>query len=178
MLKNTHNSYGTISKAFHWGMAALVLAMLGIGFFMGGMPASLTKLKTYNLHKSLGVTVLALVVLRMLWHLYAPRPALLALHAWERLAARAGHAALYFFMLAMPLSGWAMSAAAGRPVSFFGLFTLPDIAPANPAIQRICHDIHEICALGLLAMVAAHFAAALKHHIIDKDDTLRRMLPF
>ena len=180
MLKNTLARYGAFTKTIHWATAILVIGMLCAGLYMTGMDAGLEKLKLYNLHKSIGVAILALVVLRILWHAWSKPPAFVAsLKPWEKRAAKTVHFLLYCCLLAMPLSGWVMSSAAGRPVQFFGLFTLPDLVPHDhEGIRIFFHDAHAYIGWFLIFLIFMHVAAALKHHVIDKDPTLRRMLPF
>ncbi len=175
---NTPAAYGAVTKTLHWTMALLVVFMLCLGFYMDGMPLGAGKLQAYGLHKSVGTAVLMLAALRILWHGHSRRPPLLETLAWwEKLGAQAVHYFLYACMVGMPLSGWIFSSAAGRPVSFFGLFTLPMIAEQDESTVRLFKAIHFYLAWGLIAAVAAHVLAAFKHHFWNKDGTLRRMLP-
>lgn len=172
-------AYHPLTKLFHWVTALTVIALIGVGLYMGDLPGGLEKLKLYNLHKSVGVAVLALTALRVLWHLASPPPGPLAsLPAWQRMAARGAHLALYAALIGMPLSGWLMSSAAGRPVAPFGLFTLPDLVLQDQELAEFFHETHGIMGTVLMILVGLHVAAALKHHLLDRDATLRRMLPF
>jgi cytochrome b561 len=176
--KNTPERYGAISKSFHWLMAFTIIFMLCLGFYMGGAEELTDKIKLYGLHKSIGVAILILVTLRVLWHLYSKRPPLVdGMKPREKLAAHAGHIFLYLAMFGMPMSGWLLSSAAGRSVSFFGLFTLPDLIAPDDALRDIFGAMHYFLAFGLIAMIIGHVGAALKHHFISKDATLKRMLP-
>jgi cytochrome b561 len=176
--RNTPDSYGAATKTLHWVTAALIVTLLALGLYMTDAPA-IQRLRLVPLHKSLGVTVLALVALRILWHLYSARPSLVAgMKRLDAIAARAMHYFFYFAMVAMPLSGWFMSSAAGRPVSVFGLITLPDFVEKNQDLAKTFGTIHEVLGYTLIVGVILHVAAALKHHFIDRDATLRRMLPF
>lgn len=178
-LNNTPVSYGAVTKSFHWIIALAVVGMLFAGFFMGGIEDLTLKIKVYGWHKATGVTILTLAVLRILWHIYSKKPPYVAsLKPWERMAARFLHFCLYGAMIAMPLSGWMMSSAAGRPVSFFGLFTLPDLVEKNEDIAGLMNGAHFCLAWLLIAAIVVHLSAALKHHFIDRDATLKRMLPF
>jgi cytochrome b561 len=178
-LKNTPVSYGAVTKSFHWVMALLMIGMLCLGFYMDGVEELTSKIRLYGLHKSIGVTVLAFVILRILWHLWSQKPAYVeSLKPLEKKAAHFLHFCLYGAMLGMPLSGWLMSSAAGRSVSFFGLFTLPDLVTADDSLRGIFGTLHFYMAWALVAAIAVHLCAALKHHFFDKDATLRRMLPF
>jgi cytochrome b561 len=179
MLGNSPTRYGTITKTLHWVTAILVLLMLALGIYMTDVEEMATKLMLYNRHKSLGVLVLALTLLRVLWHLYSKKPAYVeSLKPWEKRTAHVVHTFLYIALLGMPMTGWLMSSAAGRAVSFFGLFTLPDLVGQDKALGGIFRETHEILSDFLMAAIALHVAGALKHHFIDKDITLKRMLPF
>jgi cytochrome b561 len=176
-IKNGIHHYGILSISLHWLMAILIIGMLGLALYMTGLPNSLFKLKLYGTHKEVGVCILMLVSLRLLWRLINIAPALpLNLHWLEKLGAHAIHYALYFAMFAMPLSGWLMSSSSGYPVSFFGLFTLPDLVSANQAHKHFFEFLHQWIGYCLIAAIVAHVAAALKHHFINKDNLLRRML--
>ncbi len=176
--KNTERRWGAVAKSFHWITALLVIGMLCAGLYMTGLENSPQKFQIYGLHKSIGVTILLIVVLRILWKSVTVRPEELATHKkWERALARLVHFFLYFAILTMPLSGWAMSSAKNFPVSVFGLFTLPNIVGPNPGLAGLLAEYHEILAWALMGAIGLHFAGAIKHHIIDRDETLRRMLP-
>ncbi|MDD9899734.1 MAG: cytochrome b [Alphaproteobacteria bacterium] len=178
MLKNSAARYGSVTKALHWFSAVLVFCLLAIGLTMGDAPLA-DRIRLYNLHKSLGILVLALSLSRVVWHIFSKKPALVAsLKPYEKKAAHVAHVLLYAALLGMPMSGWLMSSAHGRSVSFFGLFQLPDFVTQNPALAERLETVHETMAYALMAMIALHVVAAIKHHVIDKDNTLRRMLPF
>lgn len=178
MFKNSSDAYGSGTKLFHWISAVIVIGLLAAGLVMEDLPNGLLKLRTVLLHKSFGITILILTILRILWHLHTKKPALVdSLKPWEKKLAHLGHIALYVLMIGMPLSGWIMSSAAGRPVSVFGLFTLPNLVAENHDLKELFEDIHGLLGNALIAVVALHIAAALKHHFFDKDKTLRRMLP-
>lgn len=177
-LKNSENQYGSVTKSFHWVMALLIFCLLLVGFFMGDLPLNATKLQVYNLHKSFGISVLALAFCRLCWHMISKKPGFIgSLKPWEKKLAAAIHVFLYTLMFAMPLSGWMLSSAAGRPVSFFGLFTLPNLLAANKELAETFKEVHETIAWLIIVTVALHALAALKHHFLDKDQSLRRMLP-
>ena len=142
---------------------------------MTDLPNGLQKLKLYGWHKAFGILVLGLALLRIIWRLSNKTPNL-AIPKLELIAARLAHVGLYALMLAMPLSGWLMSSAAGLPPSFFGLFTLPSLVAPSDELRHVFGFMHQWFAYGLIALIAVHTLAALKHHFIDKDDILRRML--
>ncbi len=178
-IKNSSERYGIIATLLHWGMAILIIGLLALGLYMGKLEMSPDKLKLYGLHKSFGACVLFVVTFRALWritNIIPPMPN--TIPKLQQLAAHMAHYALYFFMIAMPLSGWLMSSAAGFPVSVFGLFTLPDLIAANQEQKHFLKEAHEFMAYGLIFTIVAHAGAALKHHFINKDDILRRMLPW
>lgn len=179
MLKNTPDKYGAVTKALHWVTAPLILGMLGVGLYMTGLDDLGQKLVLYPLHKSVGVCVLVLVLLRIVWHLYSKKPPLPAsLKAWEKAAALAVHLLLYVCLVGMPLSGWLLSSAAGRTVSVFNMFKLPDLVGQNENLADIFGETHEILGWTLIGLIIVHVFGALKHRFIDKDKTLQRMLPF
>lgn len=177
-IKNTTASYGNIAKGLHWLMAILVISMLAVGLYMEGLDLSPQKLLLYGWHKSFGALILILAILRLTWRLSNPTPALPhTLPTLQHIAAHGVHALLYVLLFLMPLTGWLMSSAAGFPVSFFGLFTLPNLIEANKEWRMFFGDAHEILAFSLIALLVAHVGAALLHHFYYKDTILKRMLP-
>lgn len=175
-LTNTQNSYGLVAILLHWIMALLIIGLLVIGLYMVRLPVSLQKLKLYGWHKEYGLLVLWLFILRISWRLATITPLLTGLTTFERVAARSVHWAFYLFMFAMPVTGWVITSAAGLPASFFGLFILPDLVSPNAAIMHTFQQIHAWLGYALIAVIVLHTSAALKHHFINKDDILRRML--
>jgi len=174
-IKNSDQDYGAVAKSLHWIIAIIMIGMLCLGLYMVRLPLSLEQVKLIGWHKSIGVIVLALAFIRIGWRLFNITPSL-SLPLLEKFAARSVHWAFYGFMFALPITGWLMSSAAGFPVSFFGLFTLPDLISPNDNLRQLLVEVHEWLAYGLIATICLHVAAALKHHFIDKDDILRRML--
>lgn len=170
--------WGPVSQAFHWLSAALLVAIATVGLVMEDMPNSPDKIGMYALHKSLGLTLLAIVVLRLLWRFMHPVPAdMPGLSAWVRRGAAAVHWGLYALMLAMPLTGWMLNSAEGFPLQWFRLFNLPAIAPESEALADLAEGLHENGFWVLVALVAGHVLAALYHHLFLGDGTLHRMLP-
>ncbi|MFN3842046.1 MAG: cytochrome b [Rehaibacterium terrae] len=166
------------SIALHWLTALLVLGLLGVGLFMTELPNNPTKVKIYALHKSLGLTVLALVALRLLWRLYAGAPAPLpGTPRWQHLTATLVHWTMYALLIAVPLAGWAYNSASNFPLQWFGQFNLPRLVAPDPEMRAFWRALHGWLALTLALLALGHAAAALKHHYLDRDDTLRRMLP-
>jgi cytochrome b561 len=169
-------SYTLTARTLHWVMAVLMILMLAAGLVMSDIEDPALKGTIYGLHKATGILVLLLAGFRVLWRLSHAVPAIsTALPVWQRRAARLAHGGLYGVMFLLPLSGWSMSSAAGYPVSFYGLFTIPDMVAKNPELAGILKDIHEVSANVFIALLAAHLGAALYHHFILRDDTLRRM---
>lgn len=174
-LKNSETHFGLVAILLHWFMALLIIALLALGIYMVDLPISLEKLKLYGWHKEYGLLALALVIIRVSWRIINVTPRL-SLPLWERLAARLVHWAFYAFMLAMPLSGWLITSAAGLPASFFGWFTLPNLIAPNEHLRELFETVHAYLGYGLIVLILLHMSAALKHHFINKDDILRRMI--
>jgi cytochrome b561 len=168
--------YTRTAVALHWLVAGFVISAVFMGWTMTDMEISPQKLKLYNYHKWVGVTVLALAVLRIVWKLTHKPPALLPMPRWQQIAAHAGHGVLYVLMLAVPLSGWIYSNAAGYRVVYLGKLPLPNLVERNRELAAQWVEVHGSLAFLLGVLVAVHVLAALKHQFIDKDNTLRRML--
>jgi cytochrome b561/polyisoprenoid-binding protein YceI len=157
-------------------MALLVLTLLSVGFYMVSLDPAPFKFEVYGMHKSLGLTVLLLAVLRLMWKFTNPRVESLATHKpWEKTLAHIAHFLLYAALFIMPFSGWLMSSAGDFPVIFFGKFDVPDLMPKNEDAFEFLRDFHEIFAFVIIAVVGLHMAGAFKHHFIDRDETLQRM---
>ena len=171
-------SYSTTAIAFHWLMALGLIANFSFGVFMHELPLSPQKLQYYSWHKWAGITLLGLVTLRLVWRLVVRPPALLPAPAWQQKVAHLLHALLYILMFAIPLSGWMMRSASGCPGVRFGVWQLPGLVPKDKPLFEVLKDAHEALNTGLLVLVIVHVAAALKHHLVDRDATLRRMLPW
>ena len=174
-LKNSRSHFGVVSIVFHWVMAILLITLLALGLYMTSLPINPDTIELYGWHKELGMLVLMLVIARSIWRVSNVIPRL-ALPWWEALAARVVHYLFYVFMFALPITGWLMSSAAGFPVSFFNWFIFPDLISPNPNLMKLLEQIHEWLAYGLIATTCLHILAALKHHFIDKDDIMRRMM--
>ncbi|MCC6597892.1 MAG: cytochrome b/b6 domain-containing protein [Alphaproteobacteria bacterium] len=172
----TKNKYDAVSRFFHWTTALFIFALLIVGLLMTDMAVSQTKIQIYGLHKSLGLTVLGLGVMRLLWRIGVPAPKSLDTHArYERLLAKTIHIVFYISIICMPLSGWFMSSAGEYPSTFFGLFAIPRIIPKDPALFSFFREVHELFAYTLIGSIILHVTGALKHHLIDRDKTLQRM---
>ena len=175
-VRSTATTWGAVTRLFHWGMLLLFIGIISVGLYMTDLPLGPRKLKVYALHKSIGLTLLGLAVLRLLWRLGERRPALPPMPAWQVRAAGAMHVLLYALMFAIPLSGWLYNSAAGFPLQWFHLVNLPALAAADPALKATAKEIHEAGVATLLVLAGLHAAAAFKHHFVDRDNTLTAML--
>ena len=171
--------YTRTAILFHWLIALLIVGAFTMGLVMTDIPGiTPTKLKYFSWHKWTGVTVLALATLRLLWRLTHAAPAYPAsMPAWQQTSAHRLHLLLYVLIFAVPLSGYFYTLAAGVPVVYFGLFQLPLLIEANPALKPVLKDLHFWLNMVLAGAVGLHVAAALKHQLIDRDGVMRRMLP-
>lgn len=178
MFRNTTTRWGTPAQLLHWLIALLIGVQALLGVRGVALPLGMAKLATLARHKSLGITLLALVVIRLLWRGVNPRPALPDnLKPYERRLAHGTHATLYGLLVALPVSGWLMSSARGFPVSWFNLVTLPNLVSRNLPLYHVLIRVHVVLAITLGLALVLHIAAALKHHFVLHDDTLRRMVP-
>ncbi len=177
-LKNTAERWGAVSQLFHWIIVVLILLIAYLGLTMTGLPNGPRKINIYALHKSIGLTILALVTLRLLWRLYAGAPTpVVGTPSWQHRIASLTHFGLYVLLFAMPLSGWLFNSAAGYPLQWFKLFNLPAIAARNEDLKALAETAHSTMFWILVVLVLAHAGAAFYHHLFQNDDTLSRMLP-
>jgi len=172
--------YTRTAIGLHWIVAFLVIAAFGLGLVMTDIPGfTPTKLKYYSWHKWLGVTVFIFAVLRVLWRsTHRPPPLIATIPRLQQIVAQVVHVLLYLLIFAAPLSGYFYSLAAGFPVVYLGLFPLPVLIDPNPELAETLESLHMILVYGMAGLVGLHVLGALKHHIIDRDGTLARMLPF
>lgn len=176
MLKNTANGYGIVAKTFHWMLFLMLAFSIIMGNQLAEMPKGPEKLQAAGMHKSFGVLLLALILLRLLWRLMNQTPMLPdSTTMIQSLLAKGMHWILYLLMFAQPLSGILMSQASGIPVSFFGLFELPTILAKSPELAALARDIHGTVWILLVVATLGHVGAALHHHFIKKDHVLRQM---
>lgn len=177
-LRNPPDRWGGVSQGLHWLVVALILTTGTLGLVMEGMRNSPTKIEIYALHKSLGLTILAFATLRVLWRLYAgaPRP-VPGTPRWQDRIASLTHWLLYGLLFAIPLSGWTFNSAAGYPLQWFKLFNLPPLVTRDADLRALAGNAHELLFWTLVGLALLHAAAALYHHLIQRDDTLARMLP-
>jgi cytochrome b561 len=178
---NTEQRYGWVAIVLHWGTAALLLVLVAMGLYMVRLPDAgfdTWKITLILVHKAVGMLALALVLARLAWRVANVLPRLAdGLPDWQQVAARFVHLMFYALMLALPVTGWLMSSAGGYPVPLFGGFELPHLIGVDEWLFRTLIDVHRWLAWGLVFFLVLHAAAALRHHLHWRDDTLRRMLP-
>jgi cytochrome b561 len=178
-LSNTDQAYGAVAKFLHWAIVIMIIAQYVIIESAEDLPDGLEKLQVISNHKSLGMLVFLLALARIGWRIVnRGKPVPVPMPNWQRIAAAAGHGVLYLLILAMPLTGWAMSSSANYPVTLFGWFQFPAIVSPNHDLHEALEEVHEVLFNVLVVLALAHAAAALFHHFVLKDDSLRRMLPF
>jgi cytochrome b561 len=171
--------YTRTAIALHWLTALLVVAAFPLGVYMADLALSPLKLKLISYHKWLGVTVFLLLLLRLAWRIgHVPPPLPDSMPLWQRQAAHGLHLVLYLLLFAIPLTGWLMSSAKGFQTVYLGVLPLPDLIAKDKALGDGLRQVHEMLNLTLLVLLLAHVAAALKHHFIERDGILARMLPF
>ena len=173
----TDARYTKTAIALHWLAAALIVCGFTLGLSMVDLPFSRQKLVAYIWHKSIGITVFLLTCVRLAWRLTHPPPPSPPMVDWQRRAAGISHVALYALLLVIPLSGWVYSSSTGVQVVYLGLIPLPDLVPKDKALAAVLRACHVTLNFTLLALVCVHAAAALKHHFVDRDTVLWRMLP-
>lgn len=174
--------YDPVAMTLHWVIALSIIIMIPLGLYMDDLPVNV-KFDAYIFHKSLGITILGLSLLRLVWRLLNPPPELPAhMNALEKLAARVSHWLFYFLMIAMPLTGWLMVSASKKfPTVYFWVGEVPFLplpeAYSGKDAAHLFNTYHEYLAYGALILLVLHVGAALKHHFIDRDTVLVRMLP-
>ncbi|MDG6777545.1 cytochrome b [Thiomicrorhabdus sp. zzn3] len=175
-LKNSAQTFGVVSRANHWLSAFLFIGLIALGIYMHELPRSPEKFELYDLHKSLGIGLLMLMILRLVWLKVSPNPEQLSHNKFEHILAHSVKGILYLAMLVMPISGWIMSNSGGHEVAFFDLFVLPTLVGENDTVHEIAEGIHGTVGPLMIVVILLHVAGALKHHFIYKDNTLKRML--
>jgi cytochrome b561 len=169
--------YGGIAVALHWLAAALIVAGFTLGLSMVELPLGRQKFQWYAWHKWIGITVFLLTCLRLGWRLRHPAPPPAAMPEWQQRASAATHGVLYALLLLIPLSGWIYSSSTGISVVYLGLIPLPDLVGKDRVLAATLKGTHISLNYVLLTLVCMHVAAALKHHFVDRDGVLARMLP-
>jgi len=179
-LKNTQQRYGAVAIALHWLMALLLIGLIVLGLYMSSLPDvgfNKQKLLLFVYHKEYGILALGLAMLRLAWRVGNVLPALVeGLPDWQQVAARFVHLCFYGFMFALPLSGWLMSSAAGIPVYVFGI-RLPDLIAHNEYRFQLWIQVHKWLGYALIGFIVLHAGAALRHHFLNRDNTLKKILP-
>lgn len=179
MLRNTVSQYGSVAKFFHWSVSIMVITLLTVGLLMGNITDKNLKGQVYMLHKSFGLTVLALMLLRLLWTLSNIKPKLPAgTPTWQIVAERIVHYGFYVLLIVMPFSGWVMSTAANRIPQLFGLVALPlPGVPVDKALAGQASSLHSYVGYTIITFLIIHVSAAGKHYFINRDSIMQRMLP-
>ena len=178
-IRTSSGRYTAVAQALHWLIAGLIVTQFVLAISADDLPLGAHKLALLARHKSFGMTVLMLAALRLLWRLKNLPPELPSgMTPLERMLARSTHVAFYVLLFAMPMTGWLMSSAKNYSVSWFGLFTWPNLIGKNEAAFDLLRTTHHILGYILFAIAVLHILAALKHHFWNKDDVLLRMLPF
>jgi cytochrome b561 len=179
-LKSGVAHWGVVAKSFHWAIVVLLLVQGTLGLVMVNLPKKPSVITYFTLHKSLGLTILLLAVLRLGWRLFDPRPEEpTSISRTQVLVARIGHALLYTLLFAVPLSGWLFdSASALRPLFWWGLVQVPSLTGGqDAALKDIAKSAHFWLFCTLIVVAAGHATAALVHHFVNRNEVLRRMLP-
>jgi cytochrome b561 len=175
---NSEGAYGIIAQALHWCVAGLLFMQVPLGLYAANLPVSLARLQWLSYHKSLGLTILALVLVRLLWRwIDAPPPLPGAMPQWERRAAHAMHIALYVVSIFAMLAGWMYASAAGLSINWFGLILIPDLIARNSELAPLFKELHHGLIALLVLLLVGHIGAAARHAFVLRDNVVRRMLP-
>jgi cytochrome b561 len=168
--------YTPAARALHWIVAVSVIGQLALGFWMIDLPnTGGVQAKWFNLHKSIGIILGLVILLRLAWRLTHPAPPLPAhIPAWQRTTAKIVHAAIYACLVVIPLSGFIGSSVTRYPIRFFG-YPLPRWAAESPELKELCSQVHYTAIVILIVLVVVHIGKVLKHLLIDRDDVFQRM---
>jgi cytochrome b561 len=177
MLKNTATKYGVMAKTLHWVSALAVIGLFAVGFWMVDLTYYSQWYKTAPMwHKSVGILLLITTLFRVFWRFYSPAPEAIATHSKQvKLASSLAHIAIYTLLFSLMISGYLISTADDRPIEVFNWFNVPALGELFTDQADIAGLIHEYLAYSLIGLSLLHAVAAIKHHFIDKDDTLKRM---
>ncbi len=179
-LRGDATHWGSVAKAFHWIIVLLILVQGTLGLVMVDLPKKPGSIVFFTTHKSIGLTILALALLRLCWRAFDTRPHEPAtVPLWQVMGARCGHALLYVLLFAVPLSGWLFDSASGlRPLLWWGIVKMPSLTGGpDKALAETLATVHAGLFWALIVVAAGHAAIALIHHFVNHDDVLRRMLP-
>ncbi|MGE3144203.1 MAG: cytochrome b [Pseudorhodoplanes sp.] len=169
-------AYDSVAKVLHWLVAALIVALYLIGFLMPSIGRGMQPGAAMNLHISLGLVALALIVVRLVWRLARPVAPSPDLPRWQQNVSEAMHWILYALVLAVTLSGWFYVSLRGWTITLFGSIPVPPLTAPGSQLGRTLGLLHENIVWALLAVTALHVTAALAHHLVYRDDVMRRML--
>ncbi len=177
-IRNTDETYGSLTVVIHWAVALVVFGLFGIGLWMVDLNYYSTWYhKAPALHKGVGILLALIMVFRFFWRWLNPTPKPEpGQQAWEIKAAEAVHRLLYVLIFTVLVSGYLISTADGKPVDVFGIFSVPAILSGLPSQEDVAGQVHLVLAVSLIGLAVFHAAAAIKHHVIDRDATLKRML--
>lgn len=175
-MSTNETPYTRVAIVLHWLIAVLIFCTFPLGLYMSDLPLSPARVKLFSYHKWIGITILALAILRLGWRsFHRPPPLPATMPRWQQVASHALHYFFYLFLLVVPLSGWLMSSAKGFQTVWLGILPLPDLVSKDKALGELLTEVHESLNWILLVLVCVHVAAALKHHFIDRDGLLLRM---
>ena len=174
-LHNTSDQWSWLSKVFHWVIAVLIFIQIPLGYYADDLKLSPLKIDMFVWHKSIGMLILMLVILRLLWRIKSTIPTAIAGTAIEKSMATAAHYVLYCLMLALPVSGWVISSAANFPVKLFWLIPLPAISGPDESVKLLATEVHEVCVVTLILILIVHIGAAFRHHVLLHNNALKRM---
>lgn len=178
MLRSTDDNYGSMAKFLHWLISILFIGMIIFGFILVNLPKGNTTSFLVGIHKSIGLTVLLIVIFRVIWRFSEVQPLLpITVPIWEKIAAHSVQFFLYIVLFAMPISGWIMSSLSSRPFLFWGWFNAKFPFPKNLTLSNQFFTAHEVIAWLAVGLICLHVGAAVKHHFIEKNNVLKRMLP-
>ena len=174
---NTSRGYGWPARLLHWVIVVLIIAQFVLANMAESADSRMDMFILFARHKSIGITIFALALVRLIWRLINEQPELpMRMPPWQRLVSKSTHWLLYALIFALPITGLLGSAASNFPVTWFGFFTLPALIGPDEALADTLHEVHEICATGLAMVAGLHLLAALKHHFFNRDEVLRRMV--
>jgi len=175
---NSQKTYGIIAQVLHWFVAALIFVQIPLGVYAANLPVSLARLQWLSYHKSLGLTILALVLLRLIWRWIDAPPALpSAMATWERRAAQVMHSMLYVVPMLAMFAGWLYASAAGLSINWFGLILIPDLISKNAELAPLFKALHQWLVALLVLLLIGHIGAAARHAFVLRDNLVQRMLP-
>ena len=178
-MRNTAEQFGLVARTLHWLTLVLLIGAFTLAISMVNMPFSPRKLEFYSWHKWVGVTIFLVVLLRLAWRFVNPVPPQSeSMPRWQRRLAGLSHATLYAILIVMPVTGWIMSSALNLPVVYLGVIHIPSPFGVDRALGEAMKIVHLSLAVALLVLIAIHVLAALYHHLVLRDDVLRRMLPW